>query len=551
MSNPLESLTQHSRAELLELQRELASRQLEAVRLYKPNANQKAIHECVSKEMVILGGNRSGKTTAALAEFAMAVTNAHPIEGKYPKEGTAVVVGAGWGHIGRTIYPGLFKAGAFKIIKDAQTGEWRAFDPVADEERSCDAKPAPPLIPPRLIKQCSWILKSAGYMQSCELTTGWTIYLFSSEGDPPQGFRADVCLFDEDLANESTWVAEMQARLADRRGRFIWSATPHSRNDALFGLCERADKAAETGLENPKKFVLRFLDNEHIPKEARQLAVEQWSAQGEEVLRMRAEGEFTFDSVLMYGGFNMGIHGLDRKNLPGGEIPADWCRYAAIDPGHAICAVLFAAVPPTNDMVLLYDELYIPNCSALIFGEQFHRKVAGQPQFHAFFIDSHGARLTDIGGGRSPGQQYSEQLELLGVRSRITGASFIPGSDDVIGGIESVRNAMHIRPNGTPRLRVLTGALPNFIREIKRYKRQSTVVGGQNIVLDKPHPRSVSHLLDCMRYLMAADIRYHKPEQVTEKPWWWDSVQKRRAQKGQEEGVVYLSPASYTSEIYV
>ncbi len=552
MSNPLDRLTQHARQELLDLQRELASRQLESVRLYRPNANQKPIHDCMASEIVVLGGNRSGKTTCALMEIAMAVTGTHPVPGKYPKEnGTLVVVGADWRHIGMVVYRGLFKAGAFKIIRDANTNEWRAFDPVGDKGREAETKPAPPLIPPRMVKQCSYVLKSAGYINSCELTNGWQIYFFSSEGEPPQGYRANIAWIDEDLSNESTWVAELQARLADYKGRLIWSATPHSRNDALFGLCERADKAAEQGLSHIQKFTLRFLDNEHISKEARALAVEQWAAQGEEVLRMRAEGEFTFDSVLMYGNFNMGIHGFDRANLPNGVVPDDWCRYAAIDPGHAICAVLFAAVPPTNDFVLLYDELYIPNCSALVFGEQFHNKVKGQPQFQAFYIDSHGARLTDIGGGRSPGQQYSEQLEILGVRSRTTGSSFVPGSDDIMAGIESVRNAMHIRPSGTPRLRVLNGAMPNFIREIKRYKRQSQVVGGQSIVLDKPHPRSVSHLLDCMRYLMAADIRYHKPEQTSDKPWWWEMVQRRRKQQGQQDSVVYLAPASYTSEIYV
>jgi hypothetical protein len=552
MQNPLDNVSQHGRKEMMELQRELASRRLESVRLYKPNANQVAIHECESKEIIILGGNRSGKTTAALVELAWALTGTHPIEGRYPKEGgVALVVGAGWRHIGMTIYPGLLKAGKFDIIKDEKTGEWRAFDPDADKDRAADKKPAPPLIPPRMIKQTSWVLKSAGFLQSVELTNGWTLYCLSSEGEPPQGFRADIVLFDEDLSSESTWLAEMQARLADRRGRFIWSATPHSKNDALFGLCERAEKAAEQGLENPKLFRLRFLDNNFIPEESRKLLIEQWAAQGEEVLRMRAEGQFTYDSILMYPNFSMGIHGFPRKELPDGQVPESWCRYAAVDPGHAVCAVLFVAVPPSGDFVLLYDELYIPNANAILFAEKFAAKLAGQPQHYAFLIDSHGARLTDIGGGRSPGQQYSEQLEMLGIRSKATGSSFMHGSDDVMSGVESVRNAMHIRANGTTKLRVLEGALPNFQREIARYKRQSTVVGGTHIITDKPHPRSVSHLMDCCRYIFAADPKYHKPDVKHEKAWWEDWLKKRRAARGEEANVVYLAPSSYLTESYV
>ena len=95
---------------------------------------------------------------------------------------------------------------------------------------------------------------------------------------------------DEDVANEQ-WLPEMQARLADRKGCLVWSAMPHSKNDALLGLSERADKEIEEGRENPtiQRFVLRFLDNPHIDEEEKAKNVERWSALGDDVLRMRAE----------------------------------------------------------------------------------------------------------------------------------------------------------------------------------------------------------------------------------------------------------------------
>ena len=34
----------------------------------------------------------------------------------------------------------LFKAGAFKIIRDEETNEWRGYDPVADKARKDEAK---------------------------------------------------------------------------------------------------------------------------------------------------------------------------------------------------------------------------------------------------------------------------------------------------------------------------------------------------------------------------------------------------------------------------
>ncbi len=489
--------------------------------------------------------HNSGKSLATFIEDAWAATGTHPVEGKYRKEGgNLVIIGQNWKHIGLVVVPYLFKAGAFKIIRDEQTGQFRAFDPVADASRLAEAKPAPPLIPPRMIKSYSWVLKSAGYLNSCELVNGWTIYCFSSEGDPPQGFQADRVHIDEDLNNEA-WVPEMQARLADRKGLFNWSAMPHSKNEALIGLNERAEKAEEQGnTKDIRRFVFRFLDNPHIDQDEKRKMIERWSAVGDDILRQRSEGEFITDSILVYPNWSPSIHGFDSSIFPGGQVPDDWCRYAVIDPGHAITAVLFAAVPPDEKFILLYDELYIRNCNAIIFGQEFLRKVQGK-QFHAFLIDAHGARLTDIGSGRSPQDQYTEQLSALNVRSRVTGSSFIPGSDDVLAGLQAVRNMLHIRACGTARLRYLRGTMPNLEREMKRYKKKVAYVAGTSVVTDEPNKRGEFHLVDCVRYLCSYEPAYHKPEQQVEQPWWWSWKEKRDKAKG-TGGVVYLAPNSYT-----
>lgn len=539
----VQTISSFQRDELKTLQSELNERRIEALRLYRPTPLQKQFHECQASETLVIGGNRSGKSLCTFIEDAWAATGTHPVEGKYRKEGgNLVIVGANWKHVGLVIVPYLFRAGAFKIIRDDASGAWRAFDPVADAGREKEAKPAPPLIPPRMVKSFSWLLKSAGYLNSCELINGWTIYCFSSEGDPPQGFQADRVHIDEDLNNEQ-WVPEMQARLADRKGKFCWSAMPHSKNEALIGLNERAEKAEDAGkTEDIRRFVLRFLDNPHIDEDEKRKMIERWAAIGDDVLRQRSEGEFTTDSILVYPNFNMAIHGIDLAEL-GGQIPQEWCRYAAIDPGHAVTAVLFAAIPPGEDKIVLYDELYIRNCNALIFAQELKKKIADQ-KFHAFLIDAHGARLTDIGSGKSPSDQYTEQMAALGIRSRVTGSSFIPGSDDVQSGLQSVRNVLHIRPEGTTRMRVLRGHLPNLERELKRYKKKVAHVAGTTIVTDEPNKRGEFHLVDCLRYLCAYEPKYHKPELHTETPWWVSWKARRDKQKGSD--VVYLAPNSYT-----
>ena len=193
------NITQHALQHLREVQAELAGRKLESLRLYEPMPLQKEFHESMCSERLLIGGNRSGKSCASFVEEARAATGQDPYD-KYPKtDGNIVIVGRNWPHIGLVAYPMLFRAGAFKIIRDKDTGEWRAFKPGDDRTK---AKPAPPLIPPRFVKETSWVLKSAGYCQKVTLNNGWVVNFFSSEGEPPQGFQADLVHIDEDINNE-------------------------------------------------------------------------------------------------------------------------------------------------------------------------------------------------------------------------------------------------------------------------------------------------------------------------------------------------------------
>ena len=541
-AGPLAGLTQHAISQMRDVQAELAERRIEALRLYEPMPMQQEFHACTLSERIVIGGNRSGKSLSTFIEDARAATGQDPFD-KYPKEGGKLaIVGKNWPHIGMVVYPMLFKAGAFKIIKDKITGKWRAYNPtlLEDVERKAQAKPAPPLIPARLIKDMSWQQKNAGYLNSVELTNGWQIYCFSSEGEPPQGFQADLVHIDEDINNES-WVPEMQARLADRKGRFVWSAMPHSKNDALLGLFERAERAENDPKKIIKVFKLRFLDNAHIDDEEKKKNLERWAAIGADEVRMRAEGDFTTESSLMYPTFNTSIHVVSRSEIP--LIPQTWTRYVAIDPGHTVMAALFAAVPPDEKMLLIYDELYIRQCNALIFGEQFEEKARGQ-SFHSFIIDMHGGMLRDLGSGRLPHELYSEELRKRKIASRVTGSGFIPGSDDIPARTALVRQMLHIKGDGTTKLKIWEGAAPNLIRELKRYRKKTTTVNGQVYVTDEPQTRGEVHACQVLEYLCANEPRYHVPPKVYgPEPWWVKYLEeKKRRQRKDDDGSIVLGP---------
>jgi hypothetical protein len=545
----VQQASKYSRDRLLELQGEISERRIEALRLYHPSPKQDDFHASTVSERLVIGGNRSGKTFSSAMEIARAATGQDPYKKYAERDGVIACVGRNWSHIWMVMVPYLLRAGAYKIIRDEQSGEWRAFDPVRDVNRKAQTKPAPPLLPPRMIKSTSWMLKSAGYCNNIELHNGWRIFFFSAEGEAPQGFQADLVWCDEDLLNDS-FLPELQARLADRKGRLVFSAMPHSKSDSLLGLSERADRAAESGVENPtiKKWVFRFLDNEYIDGEEKSKMIERWAAQGEEVLRMRAEGEFTTDSNLDYPTFHSSVHGYDREDLPNKvSIPEDWTHYASIDPGHTVAAAVFAAVPPDNSMILIYDELYLRQANARTFGEEFAKKVGSQP-FNAFIIDMHGGRITDIGSGKQVVLQYVEQLRDRGIRSATTGSGFIAGCDDIAARTSAVRTAMHIRPSGTPKLRVLRGTCPNLIREINRYRKKTATVNGMVVVTDTPNTRGEVHAVQTMEYLVAYEPKFvfRKPDlnETDPLPPWFNAYMARKSQREKGSAVVYFGPES-------
>ena len=141
-------MSSYAKKKAFRIASEIASRRIEALNLYVPQPTQDEFHRCNAPECMLMGGNRGGKSLAAFIEDARAVLGRDP-HGKYPvKDGCLAIIGYKAWHIGNVIYPYLFKAGAFKIIRDEETQLWRVYRPWVpqDQARKKEAKPAPPLI---------------------------------------------------------------------------------------------------------------------------------------------------------------------------------------------------------------------------------------------------------------------------------------------------------------------------------------------------------------------------------------------------------------------
>lgn len=511
--------------QLREAMREKLRRERETLRLYEPLAHQELFHKSIAKEVVLQKANRAGGSLAGFVEVARAVTGQDPYN-KYPKEnGTAICLGYGENHIGRVIFKYLFMPGAFKIIKDAKTGKWRSFHPwdAEDKAREHEARASAPLIPERYIvpKSICWEKKAGKVFSRVEFKTGWTLYAGNSAGDPSQfqGFNVDLYHIDEDLATDG-WYEEALGRVAAVDGKIRWTALPHSRNNELMDLIDRAEKDAEG--ESPQAVAIKasIFDNKFLPKESVEQTVKAWKAQGEDIYRKRAMGEVVIDSIKMYPTFSRLYHGAlstesgiskvrELLTKGGGEPPDDWTRYMFVDPGHTVCAAVLLATPPPDvgRQVVAYRELYIKGADAKEFGRQAKR-VLGEKIFHEFRLDMHGARLRHVGTSELPLQFYIKALEENGLKCEAFGSAFGAGFDDIERREGALRLWLGSGEDGEPGVYIALEQCPMLCWELERFRKITVKRGGQEIPTDKGNRRLHTHAVECFEMAAAHGCPY-------------------------------------------
>lgn len=543
----LKAQDEFSLSRLEKIAAELSGREMEALRVYRPSKIQAQYHACRTKECVFVAGNQVGKSIAGYMEDGYAVTGTDPYE-KYPKEnGIGAVIVYKESQIKLNVYRYLLKPGAIDIIRDSDTGLWRPYYPwiPADAARKDERRPAPPIIPRRLITRIHWKSKTGNVFTRIDLETGWELHVFSSTAKPDAGFQADFVHIDEDIAN-AEWYTEMIARLSIRSGLMRWTALPLFTNDTLPRIVERGDDEAEQherGGPVPTTTVVRatIYDNPYLTEETRQENIKRWRDEGEDVLRQRAFGELLTDTVRMYPTFSPEVHAVQRyrdrypdlfeEYLRTGEAPDDWCLRLIIDPGFSICGgLIIATLPGEIEVHVAIDELYIPQCTAGILADRTEIKLRGR-SLQSMIIDSHGGALTSSATGRRPQEVYEEEFLAKGISCVETKHRFRPGCDDIAYRETVMRERLAIRHEfQMPTFLFDEQKCPNFLKEMKRFRKQRIA----GIVIDKGNRRSGTHLVECGEYAMAEQLEYHKPpsRRIAESPG-----QRRMRQRREKKAV--------------
>lgn len=448
------------------------------------------------------------------------------------------IIGLQLNHIGQTIYRLLFKAGAYKIIKDKQTGDWRAFRPwdPEDRERRNEVKPSFPLIPPSEIdsKGWAWHNKTARQFEVCRLKNGTEIWTFASTADVKQGDAVDVIWIDEAIQNPDHYE-EWQMRIADEAGRIFWSSWPRKGNPALVRLTERAaeqDEEFQKGTRskiNVKEFLFTFSGNPFIMEEEKQKVREGLS---EEQLRARDLGEYDLDNMKIYPWFDASIHRamgripeeddqigrILRENM--GIPPSTWTHELILDPGSAKPAVLLCAVPPPElwderePYFIPYKEIYKVRMTADDLAKEVSEFATKHLiTFRRFIIDGQAARQTPMGFAGTVGDHYSKAFERANLFSYQTGQYFQPGDPNFVSRTQVVEHWLRHRPNSRPQLRIVVENCKQLVWQMSHNQKHVA----ENKVEEKEARNQFNDVRVALEYWASRNPQYELQREIQRK----------------------------------
>lgn len=520
----------------------LGEQSCNALAMFRPNPRQeeflRGMTEDKLMEAAVTGRNRGGKSLAIFAWYASLLLD-EPITMRNgdklymrPKRwrGQKMLcwaIGYDWAHVGETVYRLLFEPGAFQMIRDLETKQWRSYDVDRDKDRKMERQPAPPFIRTSMIDPESWAWESKKDRQIRSVRfekDGTRLVFYASSGAIPQGNPVHAILVDEKIEADALY-SECLMRLVDYEGRIVWSSWPTlAPSGAFIGLIDRAEKDIANAPADRKAiaFAFRrgdnpFTENSHLDAALGTMDEDEAAARGDGVMGLAR--------WQMYPRFSRGLHrAMPQEPTPneevhdklahairiGNGIPSDWTRYLILDPGTTNAAVLFVAVPPSSigDYIVPYDELYLHHAEAEAgeLAKRVKAKAFGQ-FFEDFIADAHAARQTPMGFSGTIGSNYSKHFAANDLRCSRRGTQFSYGSDDIGVRVMDLQGTMNIRPDGTTRLRIL--GCPVLCKQIEDYRKAADPHG---FPMETPAKHQRIDVCVCLEYFASRkDCGYVKP----------------------------------------
>lgn len=472
---------------ILEVIDELNRRENHLINQYEPGNipgwDQESFHKSLARHRLLFGGNRSGKSQSAAYEAACWLRGQSPYRTIPEPPNHIWCISVEYD----TIYEGIYRH-LREIIPD-----W--------EIASIGAKLPNQRLP-------SYI----------ELKNGSDIKFKSAKGGEEarvkfQAASTDLIIIDEEVPGDI--IEELGMRQLDRAGSMIISATLVESYDWIIELEDLADKGT------PDYFVTR-LETEHNPHLDAQAVADAKAKMSDEDLQVRFYGKSRRSTGLVYNTFRA----ASTKDSPGHvikpfEIPYDWPRWCALDPGIRTFGVLWMTCDKKK--FYIYRELYLKNIP--LYEVAYAIKTAEGWTLNTHLSEQYGHHIWEE---TDHSEHMVERLIDPSAISRLTtgeqgiadqlheryGLLCTPADNSKRPGIEACRYMLGEGLQGALRLGVFDSC-ESFIWEIKRYRiREKKLRKGQSEPIDDPIKRD-DHLMDCWRYIAMSNPKWEDRRYMT------------------------------------
>ena len=417
---------------------------------YQPHAKQDTFHKLQEHARLYIGGNRSGKSYAAVAEDVWWLTNTHPFREtpELPVRGRVVTVDFTYG-LEQIIIP------LFKI-----------------------------LLPASELIDGSWEASYSKSLRVLTLKNGSTVEFMSYEQDTEKfaGTSRHFVHYDEEPPLHI--FNECNARLVDTDGSYWISMTP------VEGLTWTYEKIFEPWEDktdpNIGVVVADMLDNPYITKEASERYL---SGLDDDERKAREHGTYVQLGGLVYKTFQKDTHVIPIF-LP----PKDWTWYCSLDHGYNNpTAVLWHAVSPLN-YVVTFDEWYYNEKTLDEVAAAIHAKNEAHGKKPDFYCADPAISQRSAHNGTSIQTEYA-----------VRGIYFALGNNDVLIGVAKVQNYLKVDVStGIPRYQI-TENCANYINEMTKLRWKtfaSKKMQFNNNAQESIHKKN-DHACDSARYFFS------------------------------------------------
>jgi phage terminase large subunit-like protein len=317
---------------------------------------------------------------------------------------------------------------------------------------------------------------------------GSRIHFNSNVQDREQLGGSDLhrVLYDEEPRRDLR--TESLTRLIDHDGEEVFAMTPLEGMSWLYDeiyepwelAVAEADGEATAAVEERlgmRVLVVDMDDNPHLSEPGKARALAAYSGEEREA---RKSGRFVSFAGLIYPQFRTSRHVVpDVKRVPDGVE----C-FEGLDPGMRIMAAVLFCYLDSDDRLVVYDELALQGKTVAVVAEEMKRKRVEWGVTPRWTIIDPAARNKSAQTGRSDQQEYADH-----------GIFTIPGQNEIRPGINRVRERLDAD-------RLLIAARCSELRsEFKKYRWKKDSTRTEDSPRESPVKKD-DHLLDALRYVV-------------------------------------------------